>query len=236
MIIKVKNSDKISIQSSSDIYKIMQLILTRDGKIDNSKEHFWTIALNESNKIVVIELVSFGSYRCTASEPTEVFSLPLQKKASRIILVHNHPSGNLHPSEADIDLTDRLYQVGKWMRTEVVDHLIISPHSYYSFKDAGLMDGYFLSSKHLPSFELERRYEKYAESIQKEAEKQKKVLAKEMKQEGIQIGEEKGIKKGSREREIAIAKGMLQRGYKVEDIMDIIGLPKITINKLYKEI
>lgn len=236
MIIKVKNSDKISINSSGDLYKIMQLILTRDSKIDNSKEHFWTVALNEANKIVVIELVSFGSYHSTASEPTEVFSIPLQKKVARIILIHNHPSGNLQPSEADIDMTDRLYQVGKWMRTEVIDHLIISPYSYYSFKDSGIMDRYFLSSKYLPSFELERRYEKYAEDIQKEAEKQKKMLAKDMKQEGIKIGEEKGIKKGSRERELAIARGMLKEGETVDKIMRYTGLPKVTINKLFKEL
>lgn len=98
------------------------------------------------------------------------------------------------------------------------------------------MDCYFLSSKYFPSFELERRYEKYAESIQQEADKQKKLLAKEMKQEGIQIGEEKGVKNGSRDEKLSIAKGVLQKGYKVDDIMEITGLFKLTINKLFKEI
>lgn len=152
-------------------------------------------------------------------------------------MIHNHPSGNLHPSEADIDLTNRLYQVGKLMHTEVLDHLIISPYSYFSFQDNGIMNQFYLSSKYyLPSFELEKRYQKHVDAIEKQVEKQKNEVAKQMKQEGIQIGEEKGIKKGSRELEIAIARGMLHKAYKLEDIMDITSLPKITINKLFKEL
>jgi len=236
MIIEIDNQDKIHLRNSEDIYAIMRSILTGENKVDGSKEHFWTIALDIVSKIVSIELVSFGSYRSTACEPTEVFSIPLQKKACSVVLIHNHPSGNIEPSPEDIDVTNRLYQVGKWMRTEVLDHLIISPYSYYSFKDNGIMDRYFLSSKYLPSFELERRYEKYAELTQKEAEKQKRMLAKEMKQEGRIKGKEEGIKVGSRERELAIAKGMLKEGLTVDIIMKVTGLPKITINKLYKEL
>jgi DNA repair protein RadC len=92
MIINIENADKIYIRNSCDIYAIMRLILTEEYKIDGTKEHFWTIALNQANKIVNIELVSFGSYRSTASEPAEIFSIPLQKKAACVILIHNHPS------------------------------------------------------------------------------------------------------------------------------------------------
>jgi len=81
MIIEIDKQDKIHLRNSDDIYAIMRLILTEENKVDGSKEHFWKIALNMSSKIVNIELVSFGSYRSTACEPTEVFGVPLQKKA-----------------------------------------------------------------------------------------------------------------------------------------------------------
>ena len=95
MILQVKNADKITIQESEDIYKIIQLISKREQKVDRSKEHFWTIALNLASKIVNIELVGLGSFKSVACEPADVFSIPLQKKASKLILIHNHPSGNL---------------------------------------------------------------------------------------------------------------------------------------------
>lgn len=70
----------------------------------------------------------------------EVFSFALQKRAVEIILCHNHPSGELKPSEGDKDASDRLIQVGIIVDTEVLDHLIISTKSYLSFKYTGLLD------------------------------------------------------------------------------------------------
>ncbi len=221
MIINIEKLGNISIRNAYDIYAIMRTILTEEYKIDGTKEHFWSIALNQASKILNIELVSFGSYHSTASEPAETFSIPLQKKASSIILVHNQPSGNLEPTDEDIDITDRLYQVGKWMHIEVLDHLIVSEHSHFSFKDAGLMEQFFLSRKYLPSFELERRFQQKAEMIRREEEKQKAAIEKQVKQEGIKIGEEKGIEKGSKERERSIAKNMLKKGLDVNLIRPV---------------
>lgn len=76
--------------------------------MDKGKEHFWVLALNNANKILSLELVSLGSVSSTIVKPMEVLSIPLQKKAVGVILVHNHPSGSLEPSEADKDLTDLL--------------------------------------------------------------------------------------------------------------------------------
>jgi hypothetical protein len=107
-------------------------------------------------------------------------------------------------------LLNRLYQVSKFMRTEVLDHLIVSSHSYFSFKDAGLMDQFFLSRKYLPSFELEKRFQQKEEIARKEVEKHRATIEKQ----GIQIGEERGMAKGSKER--AIAKSMLKEGIRYQ--------------------
>ena len=85
MNIKLTASSKIKIKSSDDIYPIMQKILMRANKVDRDREHFWTISLNNAHKILNIELVSMGTINKTLTEPMEVFSIPLQKRAFKII-------------------------------------------------------------------------------------------------------------------------------------------------------
>ncbi len=189
MHIKLTNSRKIQVLCSDDIYGIMQKILLRENKIDRNREHFWTISLDSANKILNIELVSMGSVTQTIVEPMEAFSVPLQKRAVRIILVHNHPSGNLKPSEGDRDVTDRLIQVGRILRTPVLDHLIITEKTYFSFKDVGLLQELEKSTKYMTAYELKRRYQKEAlERGNVEGKKEKAIeMAKAMKEEGIAI-------------------------------------------------
>jgi len=86
----------------------MQKILLREEKIDQDHEHFWIVGLANNNRILFIELIGFGSVNRTVAEPMDVFSFALQKRAVNIILVHNHPSGEVKPSDADKDLTDRM--------------------------------------------------------------------------------------------------------------------------------
>lgn len=105
MNIKLKETQDRKINGSDDIYPIMQKILLRENKIDRNREHLWTISLDNANKILNIELVSLGTINKTLIEPMEVFSVPLQKRAVKVILVHNHPSGQLRPSEPDKDIT-----------------------------------------------------------------------------------------------------------------------------------
>src|SRR5690606_12090997 len=182
MDIKLSESEKIKILNSDDLYGIMQRILLRENKIDRNREHFWVIGLENNNRILFIELISLGTVNKTLAEPMEVFSLALQKRAVKIILCHNHPSGELEPSEGDKNLTDRLIQVGIIVNTEVLDHLIISEKSYISFTDVGLMDTLKKSTKYVPSYVLEQRFKKEALKIAE----QKKVIeiAKAMKKAG----------------------------------------------------
>ncbi len=183
MDIKLTEEEKIKILNSDDIYGIMQKVLLRENKIDQNREHFWVIGLANNNRILFIELVSLGTVNKTLAEPMEVFSFALQKRAVKIILCHNHPSGELKPSEGDKNVSDRLIQVGIIVDTEVLDHLIISDKSYLSFADTGLLDELKKSTKYVPKYVLEQRFKKEATEI---ANKKKTVeIAKELKRNGV---------------------------------------------------
>jgi DNA repair protein RadC len=183
MNVKLTEEEKVKILNSDDLYSIMQKVLLRENKIDQNREHFWVIGLENNNRILFIELTSKGTINQTLVKPMEVFSLALQKRAVKIMLVHNHPSRELKPSEKDKDITDRLIQVGIIVETEVVDHLIISTKSYLSFSDIGLLEQLKKSKKYVPTFELIKEAKKEAAEI---AEKKKTVeIAKELKRKGI---------------------------------------------------
>lgn len=183
MDIKLTEAEKIKILNSDDIYGIMQRILLRENKIDQNREHFWVIGLENNNRILFIELISLGTVNKTLAEPMEVFSFALQKRAVKIILCHNHPSGELKPSEADKDVSDRLIQVGIIVDTQVIDHLIISDKSYLSFNDIGLLDELKKSTKYVPKYVLEQRIKKEATEIAKK--KNTIEIAKQLKRNGV---------------------------------------------------
>ncbi|MCC7455306.1 MAG: JAB domain-containing protein [Crocinitomix sp.] len=168
MSIELTEAEKIKIINADDLYGIMQKILLREDKIDQDREHFWVVGLATNNRILFIELVSKGSINRVTVEPMEVFSLALQKRAVSIILVHNHPSGDLKPSWEDKDITDRLIQVGIIVNTFVTDHLIITTKSFLSFAYSGLLDELAKSTKYVPKF-------KQIENLRKEAEKNKAI-------------------------------------------------------------
>lgn len=185
MNIQLTNAEKIKILNSDDIYGIMQKVLLREQKIDQNREHFWVIGLENNNRILFIELVSLGTVNQALVKPMEVFSLALQKRAVKIIICHNHPSGELKPSDADKDITDKLIQVGIIVNTPVLDHLIISAKSYLSFADIGLFQELEQSTKYVPPYKL-------AEKIRKEAlaigERNKAIeMAKELKRDNIDV-------------------------------------------------
>jgi DNA repair proteins len=185
MNIKLTKKERIKILNSTDLYRIMQGILLREEKIDQNREHFWVVGLENNNRILVIELVSMGSVNTTVVVPMEVFSLVLQKRAVKVILVHNHPSGDIVPSVNDKDITDRLYQVGRIVGCPVLDHLIITTTSYMSFGDTGLLETISKSLKYVPQFEIQERLKKEAEELG--AKKNKIEIAKEMKRDGLEV-------------------------------------------------
>jgi len=183
MDIKLTEAEKIKILNSDDLYGIMQKILLRENKIDRDREHFWVIGLANNHRILFIELISLGTVNQTFAEPMEVFSLALQKRAVNIILCHNHPSGELKPSDADMDITDRLIQVGRIVKTQVLDHLIISEKSYLSFDDVGFMETLKYSTKYVPGYELTKQIKK--EAAENAKRKNTIEIAKQLKRIGI---------------------------------------------------
>jgi len=139
MTIKLSQAQRIKVLNGADVFKIMLQVLIREKKIDRNKEHCWVVCLDTKNKILLIELISFGSVNRLVIEPMDVFSFALQKRAVKIILVHNHPSGESEPSARDIEITDKLQAIGEFIQVPLIDHIIISEENYFSFEDAGLL-------------------------------------------------------------------------------------------------
>jgi DNA repair protein RadC len=105
---------------------------------DKAKEHFKLVILNTRNKVIGIITISIGTLNASLVHPREVFKEAIQRSASSVILVHNHPSDDIEPSEEDIRLTRRMVEAGKIMGIEVLDHIIITRHNFLSMKSRGL--------------------------------------------------------------------------------------------------
>ena len=217
MNVKITEAQKIKVLNSDDVYAIMQRILLRENKIDQDKEHFWIIGLATNNKALFIELVSIGSVRATVIEPMNVFRVAILKNAVKVVLVHNHPSGELKPSNEDKDITDRLIQVGRIINIEVIEHLIVTPSSFLSFVDTGLFEELKQSLKWMPPYEI-------VEQIRKEERK--------IRNEAIKSAEEKGVKKGRKEEKIEMAKSLKEQRVETAIIVKASGLSEKEIEKL----
>lgn len=139
MNVKLTKDQKIKVANSEDVFSIMREVLKRENRLSRQKEHFWVVGLNINNVIAYIELVALGSVSKIIVKPVEVFSFAVAKKCESVILVHNHPSGDLTPSKADIDLTKKLVNGSKFLEIKVLDHLIISTKEYLSFVDKKLL-------------------------------------------------------------------------------------------------
>jgi DNA repair protein RadC len=124
-----KQEEVIKFQEPKDVY----------GHLGNlrkkKKEHFVALYLNTQNELIHQETISIGSLNANIVHPREVFEPAIKHLAARIIVAHNHPSGNVEPTKPDINVIDNLVQAGKILGIMVSDHIIIGRDSYYSFKD-----------------------------------------------------------------------------------------------------
>ena len=123
-----------TITSSHDVFTLMQPHL-----LDLPHEEFWVVLLNRANVVMKKVQISVGGVAGTVADPKLIFKTALENLASSMILVHNHPSGNLKPSQADKDLTHKLKEAGRYLEIPILDHLIITETSYYSFADEGIL-------------------------------------------------------------------------------------------------
>jgi DNA repair protein RadC len=124
----------VLVHSSKDVYSAIKSQLA-----DLNHEEFWILLLNRANKITSKHLISKGGRAGTVADPKIIFNVALQNHATSIILAHNHPSGNLKPSQADIDLTRKLKTAGTYLDLPVLDHLIITDTGFFSFTDEGML-------------------------------------------------------------------------------------------------
>jgi DNA repair protein RadC len=122
------------IKSSKDVYNHVKY---RFEDLDH--EEFYIVILNRANKVKSVELISKGGVSGTVVDGKIIFKKALEQTASSIILCHNHPSGNLKPSQADISLTKKVKEFGALIEMPILDHLIVTDVSYYSFADEGIL-------------------------------------------------------------------------------------------------
>lgn len=126
--------EKEKITSSRDAFDILYPKMA-----DFRYEEFWILLLNRANKVIGTERISEGGLTGTVADPRKIFSVAIKADATSVILCHNHPSGNLRPSQADTDLTKKMKEAGRLLEITVFDHLIIGDGNYFSFADEGMM-------------------------------------------------------------------------------------------------
>ncbi len=124
----------LKITSSRQVYELM-----RPDLYDESVEQVYLLLLNRSNGLIKKERVSLGGTTASVVDPKVVFRFALEQGAHSLILIHNHPSGNLQPSDTDKRLTQRLQKIGKELELPLIDHLIYTDQGYFSFADEGIM-------------------------------------------------------------------------------------------------
>lgn len=125
---------KSHVASSVDIYDLIH------GRMrDLTREEFWIILLDRRSKVIAVEEIHIGGMSAMVVDPKIIFQKALERKASSVILSHNHPSGSPSPSIEDIRLTEKVKLAGNYIDIKVLDHIIIGDGSYYSFADEGKM-------------------------------------------------------------------------------------------------
>lgn len=131
---KVPDHKLRKINSSKDA----ELVI-RPQLADLNHEEFWIILLNRSNLIIGKQLVSKGGQSGTVVDPKIIFKMAIEQHAAALILAHNHPSGNLKASKADVEITKKLISAGLMLELPILDHLIITDNGFLSFADEGMM-------------------------------------------------------------------------------------------------
>jgi DNA repair protein RadC len=128
-------SGTIKITKPTDLLSMVQHFALK------KQEHFLCASLNGANELIKIRTISVGTLNRAITHPREVFCDAIKDRAAAVILVHNHPSGNINPSDDDIDTTVRMLESSKILGIHLLDHLIITQKEYYSFMEHSLVLG-----------------------------------------------------------------------------------------------
>ncbi len=125
---------RTKVSSSKEIANYLRTILK-----DNTNEVFAVLFLNQANKIKNFKIMSKGGITGTVADPRIILKQALDEGATSLVLSHNHPSGNLNPSRADQELTNKIKQAASYFDIKILDHIIVSDEGHYSFADEGLL-------------------------------------------------------------------------------------------------
>jgi len=125
--------DAIKITCAKDVLPLLADIATKQ------QEHFICISLNGANEVIEKRTVTVGLLDRTQVHPREVFVDVIADRAAAVVFAHNHPSGDLRPSDADLKMQDQLVEAAKILGLRVLDHVIVAKKSYFSFQESGLM-------------------------------------------------------------------------------------------------
>ena len=126
--------EKPSIKNSQVAYECFYAHLS-----DLNHEQFWIMLLNNANKVIKLEKIGVGGMTGTTADPKKIFKSALENNAASVMLCHNHPSGNIFPSNADKQITNNLVKAGQFLEIKILDHIIIGNDNYFSFADEGLL-------------------------------------------------------------------------------------------------
>ena len=128
------------VSDPNKLAEVMSSILRGEDDIDRDKEHFWVIGLSVKLSIMYIELVSLGTLTSALIHPRETFRRAIAKGAASIACVHNHPSGDLEPSNDDLKVTEKLRDAGEIVGIKLIDHIIITNDGgFTSIKERGIL-------------------------------------------------------------------------------------------------
>lgn len=131
---RVAVKDRLKIETSQDVFNVCCQFWPGFDHI----EYFYVMYLNRGNMVLGVHQLSKGGFTGTVADVRVIFQVALKACATSIIAIHNHPSGTLHPSDADIQLTKKIKQAGSFLEIQLLDHLIITSESFYSLADNGL--------------------------------------------------------------------------------------------------
>jgi DNA repair protein RadC len=124
----------LKVQSARDVFEYMK------GRIpDETKEHLCILFLDAKNRIIRHEIVSVGTLTASLIHPREIFKAAIRESANSVILVHNHPSGDVQPSNADKQVTTILKQAGNLLQIDLLDHVIVGADDWFSFRDHSML-------------------------------------------------------------------------------------------------
>ena len=205
--------NKQSIEGMDGVYNILHYMLVHTKKLDQNT-HLWLSGINQAAYIYYIILITLSTYKSPSVESINPFRVVVMKDIIRMFLLHNHPLKLLTLPDTYKNITDRLFPVGRFLNTNLIDHLIVIPKSYITFYITKLMDDLEKSLKYVSTYQVVERIRKEEKLIAKEklaVEKGKKKTEKALRE------------KAENEKKILI-NALLDEGVSVDDIAKILGI------------